>query len=93
MPRSLAITYLVITLALSVFFACLAWLIRGAAPGPVDPRELLPSMFALVLLTAVVWLLMALVRNVSVAIGRVSVRYYQGAPPEWIERPALRAGS
>lgn len=91
MSRSLALTYTIVTLALSAFFAWLSSLVSSAPSGSVDPHELLPSMFALVLLTAVVWLLMLLARNISVAIGKVSMRYYQSyrddTPPEWIERP------
>jgi hypothetical protein len=92
MNPSLARTYLIVTLALSAFSALLAWTVLRAAPGQIDPRALLPSVFALVLLTALVWLAMLLARNVSVALGKASVRYYQNyrdeAPPEWIERPA-----
>ena len=92
MPRSLAITYAIITLALGVYFAVVGWLVQGAPSGAVDPRELLPSIFVLASLTAAALLLAAIVRNVSVATQRVSMRYYQtygdDAPPEWIERPA-----
>ena len=77
---------------LTAFFILLASLVLGAPVGAVDPHELLPSMFLLVLLTALVWVLMLLARNISVAIGKASVRYYESyrndAPPEWIERPA-----
>jgi hypothetical protein len=88
----LARTYLVISVLLAAFFARLLVLVTHAAPGPVDPHALLPPVFALVLLTAVVWLAMLVVRNANVALGKVSMRYYQtyreGAPPEWVERPA-----
>lgn len=47
---------------------------------------------ALLLLTAVVWLAMALVRNVAVMTGRIDAAYYVDyktrPPPDWIERPA-----
>src|SRR5436190_5852 len=62
-----------------------------------EPRALLAPVFAMVLLTAVVWLAMALVRNVSVMLGLASVRYYKAyasdAPPDWIERPARVFGN
>jgi hypothetical protein len=92
MSRSLAINYVIVTAALAVFCAFLSQLVARAPAGPVDPRGLLPAMFALVALTAFVWLLMLLARNVSVAIGKVAVSYYRtyrdDVPPEWIERPA-----
>jgi|SRR4051812_3510777 hypothetical protein len=92
MAPALVRTYLVITAALSAFFGLLWWMVAHAAPGPVDAHALLPPVFALVVLTAVVWLAMLLARNVQVALGKVSMRYYQnyrdGAPPEWVERPA-----
>ena len=92
MSRSLVINYAIVTLALTAFCTGLAFQTQRAQTGAVDPRELLPSVFLLVLLTAIVWLLMLLARNVSVAIGKVSMRYYESyrsdAPPEWIERPA-----
>jgi len=92
MSRSLAINYAIVTLALTAFCTWLASQVQGAPAGAVDPRQLLPSMFLLVLLTAIVWVLMLLARNISVAIGKVSMRYYQSyrndAPAEWIERPA-----
>jgi hypothetical protein len=92
MDPQLARAYLVVTLALSAFFALLAFCVLRAAPGQIDPRALLPAVFAMVSLTAAVWLAMLLARNVSVALGKASVRYYRNyrdeAPPEWIERPA-----
>jgi hypothetical protein len=70
-------------------------LVAITKPAPVfvaEPRALLAPVFAMGLLTAVVWVAMALVRNLSVLLGRASVRYYQtyatDTPPDWIERPA-----
>jgi hypothetical protein len=92
MTRSLAINYLVISLVLAGFFTWLSMIVSGGAADQIDPRAVMPAMFALVLLTAVVWLVMLLARNISVAIGKVSMGYYKSyrgsAPPEWIERPA-----
>lgn len=92
MTRSLAINYAVVTATLTVYFVYIGTLVSGAPEGPVDARELLPATFALVALTALVWLLMLLARNVSVAVGKVAIGYYRNyrddAPPEWIERPA-----
>jgi hypothetical protein len=72
--------------------------ITSAAPLlHAEPRALLAPLFAMALLTAVVWLAMALVRNVSVMMGLASVRYYKAyasdAPPDWIERPARTFGN
>ena len=92
MTRSLALNYAFVTLGLSIYFTWLFFQLQGVPSSAIDPRALLPALFALVLLTALVWLAMLLARNVSVAIGKVSMRYYQtyrdDAPPEWIERPA-----
>jgi hypothetical protein len=92
MSASLARMYLIVTGVLSLFFALLWQAVSRASPAQLDPRALLRPMFALVVLTAVVWLAMLLARNISVAIGKVAMRYYQNyrddAPPEWIERPA-----
>lgn len=92
MTRSLALNYAAVTAALTLFFVWLRSFVSDAPQGPVDPHELLPSLFALVALTALVWLLMVLARNVSVAIGKVAMGYYRNyrddVPPEWIERPA-----
>lgn len=92
MTRSLAINYAAVSAALTVFFVWLWQLVSGAPAGPEDPRALLPALFALVALTALVWVLMLLARNISVALGKVTVSYYRNyrddVPPEWIERPA-----
>jgi len=85
-------SYLVVGVCLSGYFGVLAMLVHGAPAGPIEARTLLPPLFAQVALTTAVWLAMLLARNVSVALGKVSVRYYQtyssDQPPEWIERPA-----
>jgi len=92
MTRSLAINYAVVTAALALFFVWLWQLVSGAPAGHVSPRALLPAVFALVALTALVWVLMLLARNISVALGKVAMGYYRtyrdDVPPEWIERPA-----
>lgn len=55
------------------------------------PQALVRPMFALMGLTACVWIAMAVVRNLMVSLGKASMRYYhryaEEAPPEWIERP------
>lgn len=53
---------------------------------------LLGPIFALVSLTALIWLLMVVIRNAAVIRGLTSPEYYLAytakAPPDWIERPA-----
>lgn len=92
MSRSLAINFGIVAAVLTAFFVWLSQLVSGAPQGPVDARALLPAMFGLVALTAFVWLLMLLARNISVAVGKVAMGYYRNyrddVPPEWIERPA-----
>jgi hypothetical protein len=92
MTRSLALNYAAVTTVLTAYFVWLGSAVSTAPEGRVDPRELLPALFALVALTALVWLLMLLARNIAVAIGKVAVGYYRSyrddVPPEWIERPA-----
>jgi len=56
------------------------------------PELVLGPVFAMVALTALVWLAMVVVRNVSVMRGLSDGRYFLAynppLPPEWIERPA-----
>jgi hypothetical protein len=63
-----------------------------SAAEPSAARSLVPPLFAMLGLTAVVWIAMALLRNLMVMLGKASMRYYHRyadeAPPEWIERPA-----
>jgi hypothetical protein len=92
MSRSLVLNYAAVTTVLTAYFVWLGSRVSGAPAGAVDPRALLPALFALVALTALVWLGMLLARNISVALGKVAMGYYRNyrddAPPEWIERPA-----
>ena len=62
-------------------------------PDPaLRPELLLGPIFALVGLTALVWLAMVIVRNMAVMLGLCDAGYflaYKETPPaEWIERPA-----
>lgn len=93
MNRSLAVSYVVLTPVLIAVCVALYLLVARAAPGIVEPKALLSPLFALVALTGVVWVLMFAVRNIAVAFGAASIRYYQtyrenNAPDERIERPA-----
>lgn len=62
-------------------------------PRSAQPELLISPMVALFLLTAVVWLIMAVVRNLAVIQGRASVQYfadYKSEVPtdDRLERPA-----
>jgi hypothetical protein len=93
MDPKLVRTYAVITGVLTAFSVFLYWLVDRAEAIAHDARALLPPIFVLVGLTAVVWATMLIVRNTSVALGRATVEYYRtydgnASPPDWIERPA-----
>lgn len=93
MNRSLAISYAVLTPALIAVGAGLSLLVTRAPSGSIDPKALLSPILALVALTGMVWVLMFVVRNIAVALGSASIRYYRAyrendAPDERIERPA-----
>lgn len=77
-------------LGVAIFMIALA---TSAPPAPASARDLITPMCAMFALTAVVWILMAVVRNAVVLFGRTSVAYFRdyrdaNAPEEWIERPA-----
>lgn len=86
-------SYAVLTPVLLAVCVGLYLLIASAPPGSIDPRALLAPLVWLVALTGVVWVLMFVVRNLAVAFGAASIRYYRAyreseAPSERIERPA-----
>lgn len=81
--------------ALLLAFVVVLWSILGETLDAAYVREqrlLIRPIIALFGLTAIVWVLMFVFRNVAVARGFASIRYYQtygaDAPPEWVERPA-----
>jgi hypothetical protein len=84
--------YLAVSAFLALFSGALSLVTRLAPLGAAEPAMLLGPMFALVALTALIWLLMVIVRNASILRGLVSARYfvdYRTQPPaEWTERPA-----
>ena len=91
-PRVPLVDYVVVFLILLATGGALVSITRAAPSFDREPRALLQPVFSMVLLTAIVWLGMAFVRNGAVALGVASVRYYatydRDAPPDWIERPA-----
>jgi hypothetical protein len=81
--------------ALLTAFTVVLWFVATQEPLPASDagaRDLIHPVMALVGLTAIVWLLMFIYRNVAVARGIAKIGYYRGysgeAPPEWVERPA-----
>jgi len=93
--RTLGAVYLLISAILVAFLGMLAWIVLaapGASPLSDKPQALIQPVVALVGLTALVWCLMVLWRNLAVVRGKVSPRYFRSyasdAPAEWVERPA-----
>ena len=89
---SLTSGYLGVTAVLVPFIVLLV-LIRRGTPTPVaGSLALLQPIFALVVLTTVVLVIAAVIRNLALIRGTASIRYYQTygeeLPAEWIERPA-----
>jgi hypothetical protein len=84
--------YIWVTVFLTAYSVGLTF-VTGAAPSPAsDPSRLIAPMGALVALTALVWLLMVVVRNATVLMGVTKPSYYRdyssNSPLEWVERPA-----
>src|SRR5262245_30152270 len=95
MSRPPAWVYAILSLITLAFAALLVAIVRGSlwVPAAASPHQLRAPIIALVALTGVVWVLMFAYRQVAVARGAASIRYYKrfdaaDAPPEWIERPA-----
>jgi hypothetical protein len=89
--RPLTKRYLAVSVIIAASVALLV-VVTGEPLVPADARELVRPMSAMFALTAAVWLLMGLYRNVAVMRGIASIRYYHdyksNVPDEWIERPA-----
>jgi hypothetical protein len=93
--RTVGATYLLIGVILAAFAAMLAGIVT-AAPGASQfgqkPEALIRPVVALVGLTALVWCLMVVWRNLAFTRGQASERYFRAltsdAPAEWVERPA-----
>ena len=93
--RTIGATYLLITVILAAFAALLAGIVTatpGASQFGQKPEALIQPVVALVGLTALVWCLMVVWRNLAVIRGNASARYFRTftseAPAEWVERPA-----
>lgn len=92
--RALSKKYLVVAGVLVAFLVLLFYVLghpRSELPVDGASQSLLGPVIALVALTAVVWLLMVIFRNIAFIRGKVSERYFQtftvDAPAEWVERP------
>lgn len=93
--RTIGATYLLIGVILAAFAAMLAGIVT-AAPGASQfgqkPEALIQPVVALVGLTALVWCLMVVWRNLAFVRGNASARYFRtftsDPPAEWVERPA-----
>jgi hypothetical protein len=70
----------------------LAFITRIPPSGVPSPIRLIPPIASLAALTGVVWVLMVVVRNVTILRGITQAGYYvnylDDPPPEWVERPA-----
>ena len=95
--RSTRAAYPLIGAILAAFFAMLAAMVRampGAAQFGQKPEALIRPVVALVGLTALVWCLMVVWRNLAVIRGHVALRYFRtyasDAPAEWWSVPRGR---
>jgi hypothetical protein len=91
-PKTIGATYLMIGVILAAFVVVLAAVARTTAAPVAQGAALIPPVVALVVLTAIVGLMMAVYRNIAVIRGAASTRYFKAfttdEPPEWVERPA-----
>ena len=91
-PKTVGATYLLIGALLAAFVAVLAAIV-STRPAPVlQAAALIQPVVALVVLTAIVFLLMVAYRNVALIRRAASLRYFQtytaDQPDERVERPA-----
>ena len=84
--------YAHVTLLLLAVTVALFTVVLRSDPAQRPASALLAPIFALVGLTALVWLAMVIVRNTAVLRGSVSAQYFvsfaDNVPEEWLERPA-----
>jgi len=91
-PKTIGATYLMIGVVLAVFAAVLVAVVRTTPAPGVQGAALIQPVVALVVLTAIVALAMAVYRNVALIRGAASARYFRTyaaeSPAERVERPA-----
>lgn len=85
--------YLRVSGVLVAYCIGLAVVTRGTPKADPSPERLVAPIIALVGVTALVWLLMVVVRNATILRGITNADYYSAYqpsrhPPEWVERPA-----
>jgi hypothetical protein len=84
--------YIRVTVLLTLYCVGIAVLTHGAATSVPSPVRLIAPIEALVGLTALVGILMVVVRNGTILRGVTKAGYYRDyhkdVPPEWVERPA-----
>jgi hypothetical protein len=84
--------YVAVGAAFVAFGLLLSWLIQSRSGRTVLASQLVSPMLVLTLLICAVWVLMIVVRNVSLIRGLNSADYYRdyhtSPPAEWVERPA-----
>src|SRR5256885_2330551 len=90
--KTIGATYLMIGVVLALFLAVLVAVVRATPVPVVEGAALIQPVVALVVLTAIVALTMAVYRNVALIRGAASARYFRtytaDSPAEWVERPA-----
>jgi hypothetical protein len=90
--NTIAAKYLMIGVVLAAIAAVLVAVVRATPAPVVQAAALIQPVVALVVLTAIVGLMMAVYRNVAVVRGAASARYFRtytaDSPAEWVERPA-----
>ena len=93
--RTVGAAYLLVSAILAAFVGMLAWVVvagAGALQLGHQPEALIRPVVALVGLTALVWCLMVVWRNLAIIRGNVAPKYFRtyasDAPAEWVERPA-----
>ena len=93
--RTIGTTYLLVGMVLAAFAGLLAgivFLTPGAWQFGQKPEALIRPVVALAGLTALVWCLMVVWRNLALIRGNASIRYFQtfaaDVPAEQVERPA-----
>ena len=86
--------YLLVGVILATFVAVLVAVVRTSASAHIvqgAATALIQPVVALVVLTAIVFLITVVYRNVALIRGTASARYFRtftaDEPPEWVERP------
>jgi hypothetical protein len=91
-PKTIGATYLLVGAVFAAFVALLVGIVRTVPAPVIQNAALIQPVVALVVLTAIVFVLMVVRRNLALIRGAASLRYFQTAtadkPDERIERPA-----